>query len=88
MSEEPPSWTTLPPHPEAEPEAPTAERPAAPEVMGMSFEHALAELEKIVQDLERGQLDLEAAIRSASGATGTLKRDPWARCGRCRPARG
>jgi exodeoxyribonuclease VII small subunit len=30
----------------------------------MSFEQALAELEKIVQDLERGQLDLDAAIRA------------------------
>ena len=28
----------------------------------MTFEQALAELERIVQDLERGQLDLEAAI--------------------------
>lgn len=28
----------------------------------MTFEQALAELEKIVQDLERGQLDLDAAI--------------------------
>ncbi|HSA80643.1 MAG TPA: exodeoxyribonuclease VII small subunit [Geminicoccaceae bacterium] len=69
MSEEPPSWTTSPPHPEADPEVPAAERPPAPEVAGMSFEHALAELEKIVQDLERGQLDLEAAIQAYERGT-------------------
>ena len=69
MSEEPPSWTTLSPHPEAEAEAPSAERPPAPDVVDMSFEHALAELEKIVQDLERGQLDLEAAIQAYERGT-------------------
>ena len=68
VSEEPPSWTTLPPQPGAGPEAPAAERPPA-EVAGMSFEHALAELEKIVQDLERGQLDLEAAIQAYERGT-------------------
>jgi exodeoxyribonuclease VII small subunit len=31
-------------------------------IAGMSFEEALAELEGIVQRLERGQLDLEASI--------------------------
>jgi exodeoxyribonuclease VII small subunit len=31
-------------------------------VAGLSFEQALAELETIVQQLERGQLDLEASI--------------------------
>ena len=35
----------------------------------MSFEQALAELEKIVQDLERGQLDLEAAIQAYERGT-------------------
>jgi exodeoxyribonuclease VII small subunit len=35
----------------------------------MSFEQALAELEKIVQDLERGQLDLDAAIRAYERGT-------------------
>ena len=69
MSEEPPSWTNLPPHPESEPEDPTAEHPVASELVGMSFEHALAELEKIVQDLERGQLDLEAAIQAYERGT-------------------
>jgi exodeoxyribonuclease VII small subunit len=69
VSEDPPSWTTSPPHSEAEAEAPSAERPPAPEVVGMSFEHALAELEKIVQDLERGQLDLEAAIQAYERGT-------------------
>lgn len=34
----------------------------ADEVAGLSFEQALAELETIVQQLERGQLDLEASI--------------------------
>jgi exodeoxyribonuclease VII small subunit len=33
-----------------------------PEVARLSFEQALAELEGIVQDLERAQLDLGAAI--------------------------
>ena len=40
-----------------------------PEVAGMSFEQALAELEKIVQDLERGQLDLESAITAYERGT-------------------
>lgn len=35
---------------------------AADGVAGLSFEQALAELETIVQQLERGQLDLEASI--------------------------
>jgi exodeoxyribonuclease VII small subunit len=34
------------------------------DVAGMSFEQALGELERIVQELERGQLDLDAAIRA------------------------
>lgn len=38
----------------------------------MSFEEALAELEAIVQKLERGQLDLEASI--AAYERGTLLR--------------
>jgi exodeoxyribonuclease VII small subunit len=69
VSEEPPSWTTALPHPEIEPETLTAEPVVAPEVAAMSFEQALAELEKIVQDLERGQLDLEAAIRAYERGT-------------------
>ena len=61
MSEEAPSWTAVPAHPEAGPEA-AGDQPQVPEGTPMSFEQALAELERIVQDLERGQLDLEAAI--------------------------
>lgn len=41
-------------------------------IEGMSFEEALAELEGIVQRLERGQLDLEASI--AAYERGTLLR--------------
>jgi exodeoxyribonuclease VII small subunit len=47
------------------------------EVEAMSFEAALAELERIVQDLERGQLDLEAAISAYE--RGTLLKE---HCGR------
>ena len=35
----------------------------------MTFEQALAELERIVQDLERGQLDLDAAISAYERGT-------------------
>lgn len=41
-------------------------------VTGMNFEQALGELEQIVQDLERGQLDLDAAIKAYERGT-TLK---------------
>jgi exodeoxyribonuclease VII small subunit len=34
------------------------------DVAGMTFEQALGELERIVQELERGQLDLDAAIKA------------------------
>ena len=65
VTEEPPSWTT--------PREPPAEAgsgaPDAADVLHMSFEQALAELEKIVQDLERGQLDLEAAIQAYERGT-------------------
>jgi exodeoxyribonuclease VII small subunit len=70
VSEESPNWTTLPP-PAAAPE-PAAEAAPGAEAPPLSFEQALAELEKIVQDLERGQLDLEAAIRAYERGT-TLK---------------
>ncbi len=53
----------------------TAPRPpaaGAKAIEGMSFEEALAELEGIVQRLERGQLDLEASI--AAYERGTLLR--------------
>ena len=51
--------------------------PPPPEVAAMSFEEALAELERIVNDLERGQLDLEAAISAYE--RGTLLKE---HCGR------
>ena len=69
VSEETSSWNTLPAQPTAEDKA----EPGSPElprdVVGMSFEQALAELEKIVQDLERGQLDLDAAITAYERGT-------------------
>ena len=68
MSEESSDWTTLPPHPAAAP-GPVAEPAVASEAPPLSFEQALAELEKIVQDLERGQLDLEAAIQAYERGT-------------------
>jgi exodeoxyribonuclease VII small subunit len=42
---------------------------AAAPIEGMSFEMALAELEGIVQKLERGQLDLDAAIAAYERGT-------------------
>ncbi len=56
----------------AEPFAGAEEQTVAPPIAGMSFEEALAELESIVQRLERGQLDLEASI--AAYERGTLLR--------------
>ena len=56
----------------AEPFAGAEEQAAAAPIAGMSFEEALAELESIVQRLERGQLDLEASI--AAYERGTLLR--------------
>ncbi len=41
-------------------------------VAAMTFEQSLKELEQIVQDLERGQLDLDAAIKAYERGT-TLK---------------
>jgi exodeoxyribonuclease VII small subunit len=69
VSEEPPSWNTLRELPEAERQGEDGVGPSAQDVLGMSFEQALAELEKIVQDLERGQLDLEAAIQAYERGT-------------------
>ena len=48
---------------------PAAEPGEAVAVDGMSFETALAELETIVQKLERGQLDLEASITAYERGT-------------------
>lgn len=39
------------------------------DIESMSFEQALAELERIVQELERGQLELEAAIDAYTRGT-------------------
>jgi exodeoxyribonuclease VII small subunit len=47
-----------------EPRAERPEQEVACDVAGMSFEQALGELERIVQELERGQLDLDAAIKA------------------------
>jgi exodeoxyribonuclease VII small subunit len=70
VTEEPPSWTTpREPPAEAGSGAPDESRADAADVLHMSFEQALAELEKIVQDLERGQLDLEAAIQAYERGT-------------------
>jgi exodeoxyribonuclease VII small subunit len=38
-------------------------------IVAMSFEQSLKELEQIVQDLERGQLDLDAAIKAYERGT-------------------
>ena len=69
MSEETPSWTTLPAQAAAEEETEAGRAELPHEVATMSFEQALAELEKIVQDLERGQLDLDAAITAYERGT-------------------
>jgi len=50
-------------------EKPAAASAEAPEISGLSFEAALAELEAIVQKLERGQLDLEASIQAYERGT-------------------
>ena len=42
---------------------------AAPPLESLTFEAALAELEAIVQRLERGQLDLEASIEAYERGT-------------------
>jgi exodeoxyribonuclease VII small subunit len=69
VSEETSSWNTLPPQAAPEGEADSARGELPREVTAMSFELALAELEKIVQDLERGQLDLDAAITAYERGT-------------------
>jgi exodeoxyribonuclease VII small subunit len=56
VTEETANWNTSTPA-----EAPEQE---PGDVAGMSFEQALGELERIVQELERGQLDLDAAIKA------------------------
>jgi exodeoxyribonuclease VII small subunit len=69
VSEETPNWS-VPPDQAAAQEPPGAAADELPqEVARMTFEQALAELEKIVQDLERGQLDLDAAITAYERGT-------------------
>jgi exodeoxyribonuclease VII small subunit len=69
VSEDTPSWGG------ASSQAATGEQPEVgpdqqpTDVVRMTFEQALAELEKIVQDLERGQLDLDAAITAYERGT-------------------
>ena len=65
MTEDTANWNTPP-------DAGAVSNPAdsAPEdVTQMTFEQALAELERIVQELERGQLDLDAAIKAYERGT-------------------
>jgi exodeoxyribonuclease VII small subunit len=69
VSEEPQSWNTPPAQAAIAGQAETGGQGLPPEIAGMSFEQALAELERIVQDLERGQLDLEAAITAYERGT-------------------
>jgi exodeoxyribonuclease VII small subunit len=68
VSEEPQSWAA-PPTQAAQSGAAEAGERLPSEIVLMTFEQALAELEKIVQDLERGQLDLEAAIAAYERGT-------------------
>ena len=44
-------------------------KPEQADITTMSFEQAVAELEGIVQKLERGQLDLEASIQAYERGT-------------------
>ena len=48
---------------------PGATPTSTPRIDGMSFEEALAELEAIVQKLERGQLELDASIQAYERGT-------------------
>jgi exodeoxyribonuclease VII small subunit len=69
VSEDPQTWAALPTQAETAGEAEAPGERLPPEIAAMTFEQALAELEKIVQDLERGQLDLEAAISAYERGT-------------------
>jgi exodeoxyribonuclease VII small subunit len=69
VSEDPQAWAALPTQAETAGETEAADERLPPEIAAMTFEQALAELEKIVQDLERGQLDLEAAISAYERGT-------------------
>jgi exodeoxyribonuclease VII small subunit len=59
VTEETANW-----NPAAGDPAPRPDQDVASDVAGMTFEQALGELERIVQELERGQLDLDAAIKA------------------------
>ena len=69
VSEETSNWHSLPAQAAAQDQAEPASAEVPSDVAAMSFEQALAELEKIVQDLERGQLDLDAAITAYERGT-------------------
>jgi exodeoxyribonuclease VII small subunit len=69
VSEEPQSWAALSTQVPTGDEGETGSGGLPAEIAAMTFEQALAELEKIVQDLERGQLDLEAAITAYERGT-------------------
>lgn len=69
VSEDPQSWATVPTEVATAGEAAAGSERLPAEIARMTFEQALAELEKIVQDLERGQLDLEAAITAYERGT-------------------
>lgn len=62
MSEDTTRWSTATGDDVGAESAKEHEPQTPPEVAKLSFEQALAELEAIVQDLERAQLDLDAAI--------------------------
>jgi len=62
VTEETANWNSAASDPE--PRAEGGEQEGAGDVAGMTFEQALGELERIVQELERGQLDLDAAIKA------------------------
>jgi exodeoxyribonuclease VII small subunit len=61
VTEETADWNSPAGEPEPRVEG---EQEVAGDVAVMTFEQALGELERIVQELERGQLDLDAAIRA------------------------
>jgi exodeoxyribonuclease VII small subunit len=59
VTEETSDW-----NPAASDPAPRPGQEVASDVAAMTFEQALGELERIVQELERGQLELDAAIKA------------------------
>jgi exodeoxyribonuclease VII small subunit len=69
VSEETPNWSAPADQAAAEEQPDAAGGELPQDVARMTFEQALAELEGIVQDLERGQLDLDAAITAYERGT-------------------